>query len=86
MEGKVRKELKKGTQMNSLEGGRKQMVDEIHYVRVTILNPSFSPKLQLTFAAHICNAATPDWQLPFTFAALTMQPLEHADSGSLVYL
>lgn len=30
MEGKVRREIKKGTQMNSLEGGRKQMVDEIH--------------------------------------------------------
>lgn len=59
MEGKVGKELKKGTQMNSLEGGRKQMVDEIHYVRVTILIPSFSPKLQLTFAAPICNAAPP---------------------------
>lgn len=30
MEEKVRKELKKGTQMNSLEEGRKQMVEEIH--------------------------------------------------------
>lgn len=30
MEGKVRKDLKKGTQMNSLEEGRKQMVGKIH--------------------------------------------------------
>lgn len=30
MEGKVRKDLKKGTQMNSVEGGRKQMVGKIH--------------------------------------------------------
>lgn len=30
MEGKVIREIKKGTQMNSLEEGRKQMVEAIH--------------------------------------------------------
>jgi len=30
MEGKVRREIKKGTQMNRFEGGRKPMGDEIH--------------------------------------------------------
>ena len=51
-----------------------------------MLIPSFSPKLQLTFAAYGCDPASRDWQLPSTCAAVTRQSLERADSGSLVYL
>lgn len=43
VDGKVRKELKKGTQMNSLEGRRKQMVDEFISLEQLYLPPSFFP-------------------------------------------
>lgn len=51
------------------------MVDEFISLEQLYVPPSFFPKLQLSFAAHICNLPPSDWQLPLMLAILTAQQL-----------